>query len=321
MLSGSAFMVRWQAKFGKCQMFHAIVKGNPRRCIRNDVAESQSRSSPTLRRRQLGAQLRALRLERHLTVEQAAEHLMVSPSKVSRLETGQRGASLRDVRDLSDLYEVEDSVREHLFQLAREARQRAWWQPLHLPYSTFIGLEAAAESISDFSLAHLPGLLQTTDYARAVMLAADPKSPADLVRHNLQARMTRQEVLTSGTLASYTVVIDESVIHHAVGGPTVMAAQIDHLLELSSLNNVAVHILPYRVGAVPWGNNKFIILDFADPAVSSVVFVETLTHDLYLDDPSDVQQYHRIFQALLEAAFSEQVTTKTLNEARKSYQR
>jgi transcriptional regulator with XRE-family HTH domain len=319
MLSGSAFMVRWQAMFGKCQTFHAIVKGNPRRCIRNDVAESQSRSSPTLRRRQLGAQLRALRVERHLTVEQTAEHLMVSPSKVSRLETGQRGASLRDVRDLSDLYEVEDSVREHLFQLAREARQRAWWQPLHLPYSTFIGLEAAAQSISEFSVGHLPGLLQTADYARTVLLAHDPDSPAELVEQQVQARLMRQELLSSEAFARYEVVVDESVMHRVVGGPAVMAAQIDHVIELTDLPNVALHIAAYTVGALPWAVNMFSILDFADPTISSVVFVETLTQDLYLDDPSEIQAYRGKFQALLEAADSELATAEMLRAIRGNY--
>ena len=285
------------------------------------MAETQGRSSPTLRRRQLGAQLRALRIERRLTVEQVAEQLLVSPSKISRIETGHRGASVRDIRDLSDLYQVDDDVRQELFRWANEARQRGWWQPLHLPYSTFVGLEAAAASISDFSLGLLPGLLQTSDYARALIRAAEPDWSAELLNQHLQARRTRQDVLTSGTLASYTVVMDESSIHRVVGGPSVMTAQIDRLLELNTLNNIEIHIIPYDAGALPWGINKFIILDFAERAVSTVIFVETLTQDLYLDEPSDVQKYKEKFRAVLSIALSKDETSRVISQARSTYLR
>ena len=283
------------------------------------MAEIEGRSSPTLRRRQLGAQLRAIRIERRMTVEQVAERLLVSPSKISRLETGHRGASDRDIRDLSDLYEVGDDTRQELFKWANEARQRGWWQHLQLPYSAFIGLEAAAASISDFSLGLLPGLLQTPDYARALVRAAEPNWSAERLQQHLQARRTRQEVLTSGTLASYTVVMDESSIHRVVGGPPVMTAQIDRLLELNRLPNIEIHIIPYDAGALPWGINKFIILDFAERAASSVIFVETLTQDLYLDDPGDVQKYKEKFEAVLSVALSKDETSRVISRARGSY--
>src|SRR5262249_36628853 len=131
--------------------------------------------SPVVRRRELGALLRDLRIEAGLTVEQVAEQLMVSPSKISRLETGQRGASLRDVRDLCNLYEVTDEEREHLSELAKSSKRPAWWQRYSLPYANFVGLEAEALRISDFESGAFPGLLQTPDYARAIHESAMPR--------------------------------------------------------------------------------------------------------------------------------------------------
>ena len=125
--------------------------------------------SPTLRRRELGALLRSLRLERGLTVEQVAEQLLCSPSKVSRMETGHRGATLRDIRDLCDLYGVSDPAqRERMAKLAAEGKQQGWWQPYELEFATYVGLEAAATSLSDFHSIIVPGLLQTPEYARAM---------------------------------------------------------------------------------------------------------------------------------------------------------
>jgi transcriptional regulator with XRE-family HTH domain len=130
--------------------------------------------SPTVRRRELGALLRKLRTDRNWTVDYVAQQLLCSPSKISRMETGHRGASARDIRDLCDLYGVDHEQRRHLAELASEGKQRAWWQPLGLPYSTYVGLEAEASSISDYGLGYIPGLLQTADYARAIVKAAVP---------------------------------------------------------------------------------------------------------------------------------------------------
>ena len=142
--------------------------------------------SPTVRRRELGALLRAHRTRKGWTAEQVAGRLEFSPSKVSRLETGQRGASARDIRDLCELYGVDGQERQHLMDLASEGKQRAWWQPLGLPYSTYVGLEAEAASISDYGLGIMPGLLQTPDYARSVVRAAVPKWVPDVVEQRVQ---------------------------------------------------------------------------------------------------------------------------------------
>src|SRR5579863_10069163 len=231
-------------------------------------------NSPIVRRRELGALLKALRTEKGWTAEQVAERLLVSPSKISRLENGHRGTSARDIRDLCNLYGVDDGERQRLLQLAREGKQRAWWQPLGLPYSAYVGLEEAATSISDYGLSVVPGLLQTADYARTVVEAAVPKWVPEVVEQRVEGRMTRQQLLIRENAPHFEAVVDESVLHRTVGSPAIMRAQLERLLELSELPSVTLQVIPYDAGALPAGNNKFIILSFAQPTVTDVVFVE-----------------------------------------------
>jgi hypothetical protein len=237
---------------------------------------------------------------------------MVSPSKVSRLETGRRGASARDIRDLCDLYEVDDEQRDHLMELAIESRQPAWWQPLGLPYSTYIGLEAEATSISDYGLGTVPGLLQTPDYARAILRAAVPKWVPEVVEQRVEGRIARQQHLFSEHAPRFEAVVDESVLHRVVGSPAVMRAQLERLLELTDLPGVTLRVIPYQAGALPSGNNKFIILRFAQPAVSDVVFVEDLTRDHYIDDPHELEVYNTTFRTLTQLAASPDTTQKMI---------
>jgi transcriptional regulator with XRE-family HTH domain len=265
-------------------------------------------SSPTVRRRELGALLRALRSEKGWTAEQVASRLLISSSKVSRLETGQRGASARDIRDLCDLYEVGGEQRQHLMELANEGKQRAWWQPLGLPYSTYVGLEAEAESISDYGVGNMPGLLQTPDYAREIVRAAVPKWVPEVVEQRVEGRIARQQHLFSEGAPRFDAVVDESVLHRVVGNPTIMRAQLERLLELADLPHVTLRVVPYDAGALPSGNNKFIILRFAQPIVPDVVFIEGLTGDLYLEEPHDVEIYNTTFRTLTQLAAEPDIT-------------
>ena len=265
-------------------------------------------SSPTVRRRELGALLRALRADKGWTAEQVASRLLISSSKVSRLEKGQRGASARDIRDLCDLYEVDDEQRRHLMELASEGKQRAWWQPLGLPYSTYVGLEAEAESISDSGVGNMPGLLQTPDYARAIVSAAVPKWVPEVVEQRVEGRIARQQHLFTEGAPRFDAVVDESVLHRVVGSPAVMRAQLERLLELSELPRVTLQVIPYEVGALPASYSKFIILSFAQPTVPDVVFIEGLTRDQYIDDPHEVEVYSTTFRTLTQLAASPDIT-------------
>jgi transcriptional regulator with XRE-family HTH domain len=275
--------------------------------------------SPTVRRRELGVLLRALRTEFGWTVDQVAEQLLVSPSKVSRLETGQRGASPRDIRDLCDLYGVDDALRQQLTDLAAQGKQQAWWQSRHLPYSTYVGLESDASSISDFGLGLVPGLLQTADYARAVLRALRPAPPGDVIEQRLAGRMERQHLLTSPNPPEFEAMIDEAVLYRVAGSQAVMRAQLHRLIEISELSKVTVRVLPYGAGVLPSNNNKFIILNFAQPNVPGVVFVEGLTGDLYFDRAEDVEAYEEAFAFMRDLAASEDVTRDIIRSAASAF--
>src|ERR1700761_1093600 len=156
-------------------------------------ARNSSGSSPTVRRRELGALLRALRTRQGLTVEQVAGELLCSPSKVSRMETGQRGATLRDIRDLCDLYRVTAAAeRERLMELAREGKQQGWWQSFGLDFATYVGLEAAAVAISCYMSSVVPGILQTSEYARAMHEAGHQDYSDEKISEHVEVRMRRQ---------------------------------------------------------------------------------------------------------------------------------
>jgi transcriptional regulator with XRE-family HTH domain len=261
--------------------------------------------SPVLRRRELGALLRALRTEAGLTVEQVAESLLCSPSKVSRLETGQRGASARDIRDLGNLYQLDPAQREHLTQLAMEGKGQAWWQPYDLPYETYVGLEAEATSIKDYEPGVFPGLLQTADYARAIHERALPRLSAAVIEQRIEVRQLRQAILTRQEPGppQLWAIIDEAVLHRPIGGPAVMGSQIDHVIDVCELPNVTVQVLPFDVGAHPALDSTFIFLEFAGP-VSPVVYVEGLVGHLYVERPQDVRRYAEVFEHLRAASLN-----------------
>jgi transcriptional regulator with XRE-family HTH domain len=271
-----------------------------------------------VRRRELGALLKDLRMKRGFTADQVAERLVVSPSKISRLETGGRGASPRDINDLCDLYDVDDQQRGRLLELASEGKQRAWWVPLRLPYSHYVGLETDAVSISDFGLGIIPGLLQTADYARTVVLAAVPRPEPEIVEQSLRGRMVRQWRLHAENAPHFGAVMDESVLHRVVGSHAVMRAQLERLLELSELPNVTLRVFPNDAGALP-AANKFIILRFASPDVKDTVYVEGLTNDSYLDDPGDVETYDLTFRAMAELAASADETREIIKAMMSRY--
>ncbi|HEY0934637.1 MAG TPA: helix-turn-helix transcriptional regulator, partial [Trebonia sp.] len=240
-------------------------------------ARQSPASSPTARRRELGAALRALRNVRGLTVEQAAGELLCSPSKVSRIETGQRGATPRDIRDLCDLYGViEAAERERLMTLAREGKQQGWWQSFELPHSTFVGLEQAAVSMKIFYSAVVPGLLQTPGYTRALHQAVVPLLEPEIIEQRLEERLIRQQlVLDRADPPQIEIVMDEAVLHRPVGGAAVTSEQLGRIAETAGRKEVTVQILPFEIGAHPALESNFIILEFGGQ-VASMVYVEGL---------------------------------------------
>ena len=233
---------------------------------------------------------------------------MCSPSKVSRMETGRGLATPRDIRDLCDLYEVTDEAeRDRMMNLAKESKQQGWWYATICTYANYVGLEEAAVSIRDYDSAIVPGVLQTADYARALHEAAVPALASDVIEQRVVERLTRQQLLVQDNPPLFWAVMDEAVLHRAVGGPMVMRAQLERIIEIARKPAVTVQVVPYEVGAHPALDSTFTILDFAGTA-PTVVYVEGLVGWIYLDRPEDVDRYHQVFARLRTMALSPQDT-------------
>jgi transcriptional regulator with XRE-family HTH domain len=287
--------------------------------LRKEAAFVPEVRSPTVRRRELGALLRKLRTEKGLTVEQAAQQLMFSMSKLSRMETGHGIATPRDIRDLCDLYGITDEAeRDRLMQLAREGKQQAWWQSYDLAYATYAGLEAEAVAISAFQSSVVHGLLHTADYARAGHEGAMPRLSPDQIEMQIEAKLTRQRILNQDNPPCFAVVLDEAALHRVVGGRRVMAAQLARILDMSALPNVVVQVLPYEVGAHPAVESNFTILRLPDPT-PGVVFVEGLIGSTYLERDDDLKRYYQIFNELQSIALNPQDTADLIAKSMRTY--
>jgi hypothetical protein len=267
-----------------------------------------SDQSPTIRRRRLALELRRLRETAGLTCEQVAEHLECSASKISRVETGRVSVSPWDVRDMLDLYDVPGEQRESLVQLARDSRQKGWWHAYSdtmMPqFATYLGLESAASEIRIYEVNLIPGLLQTEDYARAVIRAGMMNSPSEDVERSVALRMARQPAVTRDDPPKVWAVMDEAALRRRVGGAGLMRMQLEHLLTQAQLPNVAVQVIPFTGGAHPAMGRPFVILVFPDRVDTDVVYLEDLTSSLYLEDVAEVDRYNVFFNHLRATALS-----------------
>jgi transcriptional regulator with XRE-family HTH domain len=266
-----------------------------------------SNVNPTVRRRRLGQELRRLRELKGMTAEEVAERLLVSQSKISRLENGRRSISQRDVRDLCGVYEVEDHrIVDSLMQMAKDSRQQGWWHSFgDIPYSVYIGLETDAASLRVYDPQVVPGLLQTRQYAEALIAGALPETAQADIDKRVQVRMRRQERISAAEnpLRLWTV-LDEAALRRIVGNRTLMRDQLEHLVEQSRLPHVTVQVIPFDMGAHPGLNGQYAILEFPDAADSSVVYIEGVTSDLYLEKANDVQKYSVMYEHLRAQALN-----------------
>ncbi len=253
-------------------------------------------SGPTVLRILLGAQLRRLREGRSITREDAGWEIRASGSKISRIELGRVSFKERDVADLLTLYGVRDAEeREALLVLARQANNPGWWQQFSdvLPgwFQSYLGLEAAASLIRTYEIQFVPGLLQTPDYARAVIMLGHAGVTAEQMDRRVELRRQRQQVLDRQDAPQVWAVIDEAVLRRPIGGVEVMRAQIQALIEAAKLPNVRLQIIPFHAGGHAAAGGPFAILRFPEPELPDVVYVEQLTSAIYLDKREDVDQY------------------------------
>jgi transcriptional regulator with XRE-family HTH domain len=250
-------------------------------------------SGPTVLRILLGTQLRRLREARGITAQQAAKEIRASESKISRIELGRNAFREVDIADLLTLYGITDTAeREQLLSLASQANQPGWWHRYQdvLPgwFQAYIGLEESAETIRSYDSQFVPGLLQTEEYAAAVLELGE--FSLEETERLVYLRKERQRRFTSGGLRLWTV-IDEMALRRPVGGPGLMRAQLEYLLEVSDRPGLTLQYTPFPTGGSYLVPGSFSILRFATDDLPDVVYVEQLTSAMYLDKPIDVEQY------------------------------
>ena len=270
-----------------------------------------------MRRRLVGGALRRYRDNAGYTLEDAARVLECDRSKISRIETGQRGIRPKELRELLAEYGVPDREQAALVAIASRGGQRGWWQPYAdvLPgaYLDYVIMESVASEIMTYEAQVIPGLLQTDDYARAIA-AVGPGYATDQQLQDVVAAkaMRRQVVLASGSLPSgsggrrLSVILGEGALRQAVGGPGVMAGQISHLVRLiDDFPSLTVQVLPFSAGAhAAAGSASLAILRFPDAPSLGVVYLEALSGGVYLESQEDVARYIRAFALLRAAALS-----------------
>ena len=272
---------------------------------------------PTVLRILLGAHLRRLREAQGVTREDAGWEIRASESKISRMELGRVSFKERDVADLLTLYGVDDvEERERLLTLARQANTPGWWHRYGdvLPswFQSYLGLEAAASLIRTYEVQFVPGLLQTSDYARSVVLLGHGRARAGEIDRRVELRMRRQSILHRPDPVQLWAVVDEAALRRPIGSQAVMRAQLEALVEATQRPNVRLQIVPFRAGGHSAAGGAFSLLRFPDQELPDIVYVEQLASALYLDRRDDVELYADAMERLCVEADAPDRTPDTL---------
>lgn len=276
---------------------------------------------PVVTRRRLGRELKRLRDAAGLKLEDVARRLDCSTSKVSRLETGKGIPRWRDVRDMLDVYSVPDGhLRERLLDWAQTGRAKMWWQDyadvLQAGYDTYVELEWDAAAIRAFEPVVIHGLLQTADYARAVLQGAwgSTRSPRDIERM-VEVRRKRRDALEQAHGLDFHCILDESMLYRVVGSLDVLRAQIEHLVELSRAEHIDVRVLPFSAGIVASGRSPFAVLEFADGIEHGLVHLERADGVRIVSEPTEIDPYRQRWAALDRVALTEEESIPLMEEA------
>ncbi|MEV7332120.1 helix-turn-helix transcriptional regulator [Micromonospora sp. NPDC093244] len=259
-------------------------------------AEGGPTTGPTVLRMLLGAQLRRLRESSGVTREGAGWEIRSSESKISRMELGRVGFKERDVADLLTLYGVTDEgEREALLKLARDANSPGWWHRYGdvLPswFQSYLGLEAAAALIRSYEVQFVPGLLQTREYARAVVLLGHGSAGSAEIDRRVSLRMQRQQLLQRDKPPQLWAVVDEAALRRPIGGAEVMRGQLTALIEATKSPHIRLQVIPFAAGGHAAAGGAFTILRFGDQELPDIVYIEQLTSAIYLDKRDDLEYY------------------------------
>ncbi|TLG18215.1 helix-turn-helix domain-containing protein [Nocardia cyriacigeorgica] len=286
----------------------------------------------TLSRRQLGRHLREARQQNNLTIAQAAALMQWSESMLQRLETGNsEKIRWRDVRELCELYNLDESLTEALVGLAKQAHEKSWWHEygdlIPPTFDIYVGLEAAARELISYQTDLVPGLLQTAEYARVLLAESHPpETPVAELASRVQFKIQRQSLITRRrSPANLSVVIHETALQRIVGNRRVMSSQLRHIADMSTLPNISIRVLPFSAG-VPLGIqiSPFVILEFGQgvkgkPVEPPVVYLEGFVGDLYLEKPEAVASYHEAYRALEGRAMTDVESRDWLRRKAREY--
>jgi transcriptional regulator with XRE-family HTH domain len=270
-----------------------------------------STPTPLVQRRRLRTELRRARAEARLTQDQVAKAMDWSLSKIIRIETGAVGISTNDLRALLSLYGIDNADRTNeLIELARASRQPSWWSrykgDISPQYLQYIEYEESASTLRMYDPLLLPGLLQTEDYAAAVMRAlAEPETPAEVIRARIDIRLTRQRLLEQAMPPNLICVIDEAAVQRVIGERNLAHGQIVRLIDLANRPNIIIGILPFSAGLHSGLLEPFIILEFSDPEDSDVLYLESSKDAIFShDEAGEITGYRMVFEQLLDISLS-----------------
>ena len=277
------------------------------------------RQTPTVRLRRLAAELRSLRASSGLTRETIVERTGINAATLYRIEHGRVRPQTRTLRTLLDLYGADQEQQAELVALLRDARQRGWLHAFQseLPehYTTYIGFEGEADSVWNYESLFIPGLLQTEDYARAVIRGGLPNASREEVERRVEVRMERQALLRNDSALNLWSIVNEAALRREVGGREVMQAQFRYLMEASELPHVTFQVIPFAAGAHPGMPGSFILLEFGDAAIPDVIYVDTMAGELFLEEEADVRRYRLIFEHLRAVAASPEASLSLVTAA------
>jgi transcriptional regulator with XRE-family HTH domain len=264
---------------------------------------------PTVRRRRLGAELRRLREANSLKLEEVAEQLGLAPSTLSRIETGKAPTKTAYLTSMLAMYGVDDpAVRKILADMAREGHRKGWWSiyddVLPSGFDIYVGLEAEASGLRSYETDVVHGLLQTTDYAVAVLRELRPRDSQEQIERVVDLRMERQRLLDQDPPLDLWLIMDEGAIRRNIGGPAVMRNQLEHLIQASRWTNVTMQILAFETGAHAGLIGPFSILEFPERTDSDVAYTESVGGMIYLEKDREVRACAEAFDRMRAAALS-----------------
>ncbi|MEV6137054.1 helix-turn-helix transcriptional regulator [Nocardia sp. NPDC051990] len=288
-------------------------------------------SGSTVPRRQLGRHLRDLRLQAGLTMPAAAQLIERGTTTLQRLETGQSSRiRLLDIRQLCAVYDAEEVVTAGLLGLAQQASGKCWWHEygklIPEDFDVYVGLEAAARRLTSYAPGVVLGLLQAPDYSRAMLRRGFPQASTEEIERRVELKQRRQRILTRKRKPTeLIIVLLECALRRVVGNRRVMAAQMRHLADMSTLPNITLQVLPFSAG-IPLGDpvGLFTVIEFGmdttrQPIEPSIVYLENLTGDLYLEQQDDVERYHVAHEAIRRAALDETASRSLLRQLAREY--